>query len=193
MKWRSEMVLVVWLVSMALPQVVAAQGPMVPTPDPACACYVKPPDEPGEEPDPDSPTNPRNRKWFVLGAAGLAVLAGIPFGGTTVQGLPFAAAPELPGAQPAPVVAEAPVVELPTAAPAPVAAPAVPGVPMVAVAAPAPAELPPEIERAGMVPPKTATHLPLLGAMGVFMLGGGAMVARKGARERRRKKRFVAL
>lgn len=191
MKWRSEMVLAVWVVSMALPQVAAAQSPLVPTPDPACACFVKTPEEPGEpgeEPGPDSPTNPNKRKWVLLGAAGLAVLSGIPLGATTVQGLPFAAAPEMPGAPQAPVVAEAPTVETPSPAPA-----AEPVVPAVVAAAPAPVVPLPEVERAGMVPPKTATHLPLLAAAGVFMLGGGTVMARRSARERRRRKRFVSL
>ncbi|HEY0970453.1 MAG TPA: LPXTG cell wall anchor domain-containing protein, partial [Gemmatimonadales bacterium] len=63
-------------------------------------------------------------------------------------------------------------------------------------ASPAPvdvAPLPAVEQRHGIVPPRTATHLPLLAAAGVLMVGAGALLSRKRSRERRRRRRFVAI
>ena len=188
MMWRSKFILSLSLLGVLAPSslvIAQAQPPATPTPDPACACHADPagPDTtvvPGE----DKP----GKTMLILGAAGLAVLSGMPFGGTSLQGLPFAAAPapEMPVVA---EVAEAEGVLAPdaTAAPtvaAPVAAAPAPFVPVLTQEA-APA--------VGMVPPKTASHLPLLAAAGLFMVGSGGLLARRDARERRRRRRFVAL
>ena len=111
------------------------------------------------------------------------MLSGVPFGGTTIEGLPVAA-----GAVPEPAqLAEAPEVVTPDPVAPPTATPVAPP-----VAPPALVEIPEEAA-GGIVPPKTATHLPLMAAVGLMMVGSGGMLARKGAQERRRKRRFVAM
>ena len=174
MKWRSELVVTASLVALLMPSAVLAQSS---SPDPACACHA----------EPDTSTTPGgtpHRTMLLLGAAGLAVLSGLPFGGTSMQGLPFAAG----AAQPSNIdLAEA----------AGVPAPARPGeeavLPVVPVPKPFQARTVPELAAVGLIPPKTATHLPLLAACGLLMVASGGLLARRGARERRRKRRFVAL
>lgn len=189
MKWRSVLVLAAWAPGLLVPARTTLAQQAVPggAPggvDPACACFEQNPPGDGDGPGSD-------RKWLLAGAAGLALLSGIPFGGTTAQGLPFAAG--LPAPE-APLLAEAP--ELPAAADVPAASPAVgersPGVGGTGTPA-ALTPLPPVEERHGIIPPKTATHLPLLAAAGVLMVGAGALLSRRQSRERRRRRRFVAL
>jgi len=178
---RSEFFLILGFLGASAPATTAmAQAPGGITPDPACACYA-PPDsseQPGEEGG-DKP----GKTMLLAGAAGLAVLSGVPFGGTTIQGLPFAAGPLPEPAQ----LAEAPEVVMPdpiaTPAATPIAPPAAP---------PALVEIPAEAD-GGIVPPQTATHLPLLAAVGLMMVGSGGILARRSAQERRRKRRFVAM
>ena len=160
-----------------------AQSTTARTPDPACACHADPAGEDSTlVPGGDKP----GRTMLILGAAGLAVLSGMPFGGTSLQGLPFAAGPA-PAMPSLAEVAEAEgslapeSVAAPTVVPTTVRAPGVPA--LLADAAPA----------AGMIPPRTATHLPLLAAAGLLLVGGGGLLARRDARERRRRRRFVAL
>jgi LPXTG-motif cell wall-anchored protein len=222
MRWRSEVILAVSLVSaFAQPAALLAQAAQVPT---ECACLLRPdkPHGPGH-PDPGTPgvpetpgtpgtpggpgtpdsldsANPR-RTWVYLGAAGVALLAGLPLGSSGVQGLPFAAAgtPAAPSgrsvaeATPAPnATAEVPIVSRGDVAPS---------APMLASATPTPAApVTPEAPEAGspmamlgLVPPKTATHLPLLAALGVLLVGAGGLLARRASRERRRRRRFVAI
>ena len=132
----------------------------------------------------------RGRDWAVLGAAGLVILAGIPFGSAGTPAIPFAEGP-LAASPPGPL-AEAP--GAPPAGPAGTA----PGGPTAAVpgSAPVTVELPVDVPMVplGIVPPKTATHLPLLAAAGVLLMAGGGMLARRQARrQRRRRRRIVAI
>lgn len=176
---RSELFLILGFIGASAPATTAmAQALGGVTPDPQCACYA--PSDSTEEPGGGGgPPGPPGKTMLVAGAAGLAVLSGLPFGGTTIQGLPFAAA-----AVPEPVqVSEAPGAVTPDPVEAPIAPPAAP---------PALVELPAEAA-GGIVPPSTATHLPLLAAVGLVMVGSGGVLARKGSRERRRKRRFVAM
>lgn len=184
MKWRSQLVLALSLFSVLVPSFAGiAQAQLAPTPDPACACYADPAGEDSTlVPGGDKP----GKTMLILGAAGLAVLSGMPFGGTSLQGLPFAAGP----APAMPSLVEVTVAEgalAPEAAAAPTAAP------MVASAPGVPTLLEDAAPVVGMVPPKTATHLPLLAAAGLLMVGGGGLLARRDARDRRRRRRFVAL
>ena len=157
-----------------MPSVVLAQS----SPDPACACHAQP----------DTSTTPGgtpHKTLLLIGAAGLAVLSGLPFGGTSIQGLPFAAASAGPS-------------NIDLADAAGLVSPAAPTeeavTPVVPVPKPFVARTLPEIAAAtGLIPPKTATHLPLLAACGLLMVASGGVLARRGARERRRKRRFVAL
>ncbi|HEU4629607.1 MAG TPA: hypothetical protein VFS08_07660 [Gemmatimonadaceae bacterium] len=225
MRWRSEVIGVVSLAgavasALAQPAVLLAQPAQVPG---ECACLLppdkphgpgvpnpgppgvpEPPGTPGGTPDSVTSGSPR-RTWVYLGAAGVALLAGIPFGGSGAQALPFAPSgdsraplgPSVMGMQPAPPAAargpEIPVVSHGDVAPAPVGearGAATPGT----ATAPAPASgpmLPAAV--LGLVPPKTATHLPLLGALGVLLVGAGGLLGRRAARERRRRRRFVAI
>lgn len=192
MTWRSEMVLTLAVLGAAAPTLALAQQ----KPDPACACFVTDtPTVPGEEPGGDG-SGGGARTLAILGAAGIAVLSGLPFGGTSIQGLPFVVAPVEP-ARPGVQVALEPGLE-PVLLPDAPAAPARALAPGALATAAAPAPIVPAtilgapIERAGIVPPRTATHLPLLAAVGVMMMGGGALLARRNTRERRRKRRFIA-
>lgn len=145
-------------------------------PDPACACHEKPGEGDGN-----------NGRLALLGLAGLALLSGLPFGTTAIQGLPFAAAPSpVPGIQVAVPETPAPTAGQP-AAPTQTLA--------VAPAAERPGAPPlPVIEQRGVVPPKTATHLPLLAAIGALMVGSGGWLARRQARLRKNKRRrFVTI
>ncbi len=183
MKWRSQLVITLSLFSVLAPSYVGTVHAQAPTPDPACACHADPAGEDTTAvPGGDKP----GKAMLILGAAGLAVLSGMPFGGTSLQGLPFAAGP----APAMPALAE--VVEAEGAlAPE---TPAAPSVVPTAVRAPVvPILLEDEAPAAGIVPPRTATHLPLLAAAGLLMVGGGGLLARRDARERRRRRRFVAL
>lgn len=182
MKWRSEVAVVLMVTGALAPVRLVAAQQTAPAPDPECACYEKP-GEPGE---PGGNTG----RLALFGIAGLAVLSGLPFGATSLQGLPFAAAPmPAPALQVAtpesPVDAPASPQQLaaaPTRTPGPVAAARTPD-----------ALVLPEIERAGVVPPRTATHLPLLAAVGVLMVGGGGVLARRKAQQlKNKRRRFVA-
>jgi hypothetical protein len=216
-KWRSEVVLAVTLFGVA-PRVAIAQAT---APSPLCACFVSkppgvitpavpgtpgtvpPPETPGETPGATDPGDDDDRApWAFLGAAGLALLSGVPFGGAGVQGPLFGTLPTSPGG-PAPTqVAAAPttpverpgVVELPPSPQAPRAGRLVPGAgggtPTGPVRSPVDSIL--DTPRAGRVAPKTATHLPLFGALGVLMTGAGLLLARRGERQRRRRRRLVA-
>lgn len=224
MRWRSEVMVAVSLVSaFAQPVVLLAQPGQPPA---ECACLLLPdkphgpgvpnPGPPGVPETPGIPEIPgtpdstsgsgSRRSWVYLGAAGVALLAGIPFAGSGVQALPFAPAmagapPGIAGAAPAPSSA-APSMGPVSAAEVPIVSrgdvvPIAPGTgeagPL-AAAAPAPGarRSVPALVR-GLVPPKTATHLPLLGALGALLVGAGGLLARRTARERRRRRRFVAI
>jgi LPXTG-motif cell wall-anchored protein len=214
MRWRSEVILAVSLLSaLVRPAELLAQA-QVPA---DCACLLRPdkPHGPGH-PDPGTPGVPEipgnpdgpgipdstsgdhsKRTWVYLGAAGVALLAGLPLGGSSVQGLPFAPVGGPPGS------GDREVAELPqtpgTAAETPTVsrgeiAPVIPSQAPGAAAGDAPAvpEASP-LAMIGLVPPKTATHLPLLAALGLLLVGGGALLARRTTRERRRRRRFVAI
>ncbi len=184
MKWQSQLVLSLSLFAIVAPSFPGvAQAQLAPTPDPACACHADPAGQDSTlVPGGDKP----GKTMLILGAAGLAVLSGMPFGGTSLQGLPFAAGPA-PAMPSLAEVAEADGALAPETPATPTVVPSVvraPGVPsLLDDAAPA----------FGIVPPNTATHLPLLAAAGLLMVGGGGLLARRDARERRRKRRFVAL
>ena len=184
MKWRSQLVLSLSLFAVVAPSFPgAAHAQLAPTADPACACHADPAEQDSTlVPGGDKP----GKTMLILGAAGLAVLSGMPFGGTSLQGLPFAAGPA-PAMPSLAEVAEADGALAPETPAAPTVVPSVvraPGVPSLLD------EVAPAV---GMVPPSTATHLPLLAAAGLLMVGGGGLLARRDARERRRKRRFVAL
>lgn len=219
MRWRSEVLFVVSAVS-ALAQPAALFAQTVPVPQ-ECACLL-PPDkphgpghpDPGPPGVPETPGNPGGpgipdsvsgahpgRTWIYLGAAGVALLAGLPLGsGSGVQGLPFAQAGtavappgrSLAEATPTPGVAsEVPMVSRGDVAPGGEAA-APGGAASATPAAPRPEE-PMPMAMLGLVPPRTATHLPLLAALGVLLVGAGGLLARRASRERRRRRRFVAI
>ena len=227
MRWRSESVLVVSLVSaFAPPAALFAQTVPVPT---ECACLLSPdkphgpghpdpgtPGVPGTPGDPGNPGGPGDpvtpdslgssgskRAWVYLGAAGVALLAGLPLGGAGVQGLPFAQA----GAPAAPAggqLAEStPTTGASTDVPIMSRGDVAPSTPVMGSGASASTTpIPPgahdegtpmPLAMLGLVPPKTATHLPLLGALGVLLVGAGGLLARRASRERRRRRRFVAI
>lgn len=182
MKWRSEVGVVLMMAGALAPaRVLAAQQPPPTGPDSACACYYNP-EEPGE--------GGNKGKFALLGLAGLAVLSGLPFGATSLQGLPFAAAPSpVPGVRVA-------TPESPTETPSPASSPTSPTRQVASAAEPVRPVPPPlpVIERAGMVAPKTATHLPLLAALGALMVGSGGLLARRKAQQRKNKRRrFVPI
>lgn len=180
---RSELLLIVGFLGASAPATAAvaqATGGVL-KPDPECACYA--PTDSTKEPGGGGGGETPGKTMLLAGAAGLAVLSGLPFGGTTIQGLPFAAAPA-PGMPSEVQVAEAPGAVAPDPAATPAMAPT-PGAPALVLV--------PEEAAAGLIPPKTATHLPLLAAMGVLMVGSGGLLARRGAREKRRRRRFVAM
>ncbi|MHB1222979.1 MAG: hypothetical protein ACYC2G_02875 [Gemmatimonadaceae bacterium] len=184
MKWQSGLVLALSLLGLTAPTSVAlAQAMGTSAPDPSCACHA-PPDSS------ETPGDTPGRTMLIFGAAGLAVLSGVPFGGTSLQGLPFAAAPTDEALPTGVQVADAAGTMEPQAPAATLAAP--PGVTLAPVPAGAPV-IPEMAAQAGMVPPTTATHLPLLAAAGLLMVGGGGLLARRDSRERRRRRRFVAL
>ena len=179
MKWRSEVAVVLMVAGALAPARVVAQQAPPTEPDSACACHETP-GEPGG--------GGNNGRLALFGLAGLALLSGLPFGASAIQGLPFAAAPSpVPGVQVAvPDTPEAPTPGQPAAptrdvAMAPDAArPAAPPLPV--------------IEQRGVVPPKTATHLPLLAAVGALMVGSGGWLAHRQARLRKNKRRrFVPI
>jgi len=214
MRRRSEVILAVSLLSaLVQPAELLAQAQM-----PAeCACLLRPdkPHGPGH-PDPGTPGVPEvpgnpgdpgipdstagdhsKRTWVYLGAAGVALLAGLPLGGSSVRGLPFAPIGAPPGS------GDREVTELPqapgTAAETPTVshgeiAPVIPSQAPASAAGTAPGA--PEsspLAMIGLVPPKTATHLPLLAALGILLVGVGGLLARRTTRERRRRRRFVAI
>ena len=164
-------------------------------PDPGTPGVPEVPGNPGDPGIPDSTAgDPSKRTWVYLGAAGVALLAGLPLGGSSVQGLPFA----LAGAPPVSddrEVNELPqtigaVTDTPTASRGDIA-PVIPShTPEAAGSAPAAPEASP-LAMIGLVPPRTATHLPLLAALGVLLVGFGGLLARRTRRERRRRRRFA--
>lgn len=208
MRLRFVVVVAAWASGILVPARIGLAQQVVPggtvgQVDPACACFVTegPGDIPGEDPgDVQAPGSgsDRDRKWAWAGVAGLALLAGLPLGGGSAGGVPFAGG----GGESGPLVAldDAPVPqEVPAGARPGLPAPVVPAdqpAPLHGDAAPLAGDvmpLPAVEERHGVVPPKTATHLPLLAAAGVAMLGAGVLLSRNRTRERRRRRRFIAL
>ncbi|HEX5831620.1 MAG TPA: LPXTG cell wall anchor domain-containing protein [Gemmatimonadaceae bacterium] len=150
-----------------------------------CACSLLP-DTIGTEPEEEKDRKRRNW-WAILGATGLGFVFGLPMGSGPAQGLPFGGTGGVPAE-----LASVPPGEL--EAPGEVARPdALPG--MGPAAPRRMLELPPDSvaadRRAPIVPPRTATHLPLIAALGVAMLGGGGLLLRRRKRERRRRRRRV--
>ena len=158
-----------------------------------CACTVAPPGD-GDETEAG---RARKKNWAILGAAGLGLVFGLPFGGGAGQGLPFAGAvpTELPagdvaalpvdGALPAPLaLGSAPAANPALAGPAGGYGPSL-------AAGPAPAAR--GVFRRGLIPPRTATHLPLIAALGVAMSGGGLWLLRRRGKQTRRRRRKVLL
>lgn len=147
--------------------------------------YVPPVDPPVDPPpgDDDSPSG--RRGWAALGAAGLALAAGIPLGAALQPTMPFR-----------PVIAEAaPVtpVEAPGALPSPEAATPGPVANLDQGGNPfAPAGATPGVtqqQAEGVLAPDTASHLPLLLAIGVAAIAGGVALLRDQRRKRRRSMR----
>jgi len=221
-RWRSEVVLAVTLFGSVAPSVAGAQAPAA-----ACACFVggktpgtvtppvvpgvpgvvPPPETPGSLPVGSDGTKGTGSRapWAFLGATGLVLLSGVPFGGGGVQGPLFGVLPVSPGTLEGPQVAAAPtapieragVTELPPSSSerATSALPAVGGGEGSASAGSAIA-LPPTTGRggrAGRVPPKTATHLPLVGALGVLMTGAGLLLLRRSSKQQRRRRRRLII
>lgn len=160
-----------------------------------CACTVRPPGD-GDETEAG---RARKKNWAILGAAGLGLVFGLPFGGGAAQGLPFAGAD--PTALPAgdvaalPVAGALPAPSLLALGTAPAANPALAGPaggsdPSLA-AGPAPAAR--GVVPRGLIPPQTATHLPLIAALGVAMSGGGLWLLRRRGKRTRRRRRKVLL
>ncbi|HEY0972590.1 MAG TPA: hypothetical protein VGE02_16600, partial [Gemmatimonadales bacterium] len=85
MKWRSEIVVAAWALGLVVPwRALPAQQGSPDGVDPACACYATP----GEGEKPGSGSS--DRRWLLAGAAGLALLAGVPWGGGSAAGIPLA-------------------------------------------------------------------------------------------------------
>ena len=221
MKWRSEVVLAVTLFSSVAPSVAVAQAT---APSPLCACFVGKtpgtvvpgvPGVPGTVPPPETvpgeggsgqlpPKGDGDRApWAFLGAAGLVLLSGVPFGGGGVQGPLFGMLPTgmggldgpgQAGSAPTTPIERAGVTEL-TPSPGDAGGSALPpagaggGDPVSPRSAVDSALATP---RLGFVPPKTATHLPLFGAIGVLMTAAGLFLARRSERQRRRRRRLIA-
>ncbi len=166
-----------------------AQG-TVPAPvlDPACQCVV------GGADSTVLGDRDRDGGWAFLGAAGLALLAGIPLGGAGAPAIPFVEGPAAPAAG-------VPAGEIAALPPGTETTPAVPGgiASIDSTAGSPPAATDSVADRpmaapVGLLAPKTATHLPLLAAVGVLLLAGGALLARREARrQRRRRRRLVAI
>jgi len=133
--------------------------------DPPWLPPVDPP--PTDEPSDGSPSG--RTGWAAIGAAGLALAAGIPLGSALQPTLPFrpvvAEAPAPGELSPAPQISEAPGVVLPSQA----------------------VPLPVQQEATGVLAPDTASHLPLLLAIGIAAIAGGVALLRDHRRRRRRR------
>lgn len=215
MRWRSEVVLAVTLLGGVMPRLAVAQALGSST---ACACFVATPGTPtpsvpgipGTLPEPDGadalPGESSNggssnkAPWAFLGAAGLALLSGVPFGGSVAAGPLLGALPTGPETLasttgtplPEPPIERAGTTDLPPASPSTRSGTgggdAAPGDSVLAAA-----DSLREPARPGLVAPKTATHLPLFGAAGVLMTGLGVLLARRSSRQQRRRRRLLVV
>ncbi len=125
-----------------------------------------PPGTPGGPPGsnpPGAPNAPRPSRtgWAAIGAAGLALVAGVPLGSALQPAMPFR-----------PVVAE--MSEQPV------------------IVAELPASVPLPVEAAGILAPNTASHLPLLLAVGIAAIAAGIALLRDRKRRRRRRRVVVS-
>ena len=219
MRWRSEVVLAVTLFGSVASGVAGAQAPaagcacfvggktpgtVTPPVVPGVPGVVPPPETPGSLPVGSVGTKGTGSRapWAFLGATWLVLLSGVPFGGGGVQGPLFGALPVSPGTVEGPQVAATPaapieragVAELPPSATERAAStlPVVGGDGNGRGSAGSAVGVPPatgRAGRAGRVPPKTATHLPLIGALGVLMTGAGLLLVRRSSRRQRRRRR----
>ena len=206
------MVLAVTLLGGVMPRLAVAQA----LPSTACACFVKTPGAPapsvpgipGAVPEPDGSEalpgestaggSSNKAPWAFLGAAGLALLSGVPFGGSVAAGPLLGALPTSPETiasttgtpLPEPPIERAGTTDLPPASPS-TRQGAGGGGATPADSVPAVADSLREPARPGLVAPKTATHLPLFGAAGVLMTGLGLLLARRSARQQRRRRRLL--
>ena len=206
------MVFAVTLLGGVMPRLAVAQA----LPSTACACFVKTPGTPvpsvpgvpGAVPEPDGSEalpgestaggSSNKAPWAFLGAAGLALLSGVPFGGSVAAGPLLGALPTGPEAlasTPGTPLAEPPIeragtTELPPASSAGRAGADARGA-APADSVPAAADSLAAAPRTGLVAPKTATHLPLLGAAGALMTGLGVLLARRSAKRQRRRRRLL--
>lgn len=199
---RLARLLLVGLASLSLPAAMSAQGTVVQAPGGAsaqqgtpsglapnapasCKCTTRPVDPPWVPPvspvppvtppgtpatpvgpqqpgSPETPgSSPTRRGWAAVGAAGLAIVAGVPLGSALQPALPFR-----------PVVAE--MSEQPV------------------VVAGMPEAVPLPVEAAGILAPNTASHLPLLLAIGIAAMAGGVALLRDRKRRRRRRRVVVS-
>lgn len=193
---RLARLLLVGLASFSVPAAGAAQGTVIqalsgpsaqqgtpsalaPDAPASCMCTTRPVDPPwvppvtppgvpevpvGPQPpgSPESPGgSPTRRGWAAVGAAGLALVAGVPLGSALQPAMPFR-----------PVVAE--IAEQPV------------------IVASAPAAVPLPVEAAGVLAPNTASHLPLLLAIGIAAIAAGIALLRDRKRRRRRRRVVVS-
>lgn len=150
-------------------------GQLAPGAPEDCKCVTERPTEPPWVPPtqppplgpPGTPPSGGRSGLAALGAAGIALLAGIPLGSALQPALPFR-----------PVVAELATPAVPAAQPLPPLPEAVP-LPITEVAA-------------GVLAPDTASHLPLLLAVGIAAIAAGVALLRD-RRRRRRRRRWAGL
>jgi hypothetical protein len=147
------------------------------TPPPPFVPPIDPPGDPDDPPPPGGPDDPSppsgRRGWAAIGAAGLALAAGIPLGAALQPTMPFR-----------PVVADAGTPSTPAGA-TPTADLARGGDPVIPGDAPGITQQ----EAPGVLAPDTASHLPLLLAIGIAAIAGGVALLRDQRRRRRRSMR----